>query len=104
MLLKVWIDRYQPQYLISTEVDRNTPWSTSRDTMLSGKNTIERDFQLSKHHLKYCVAGASNVVTTTPPHVRSNMEVCWRADIAHYGKCSMFCVKYIIMLAGECTV
>ena len=26
MLLKVRIDRSQPQYFISTEVDRNAPW------------------------------------------------------------------------------
>ena len=26
MLFKVQIDRSQPQYIISTEVDRNTPW------------------------------------------------------------------------------
>ena len=36
MLLKVRIDRSQPQYLISTEIDRNTNWrliwSTRRDT------------------------------------------------------------------------
>ncbi len=26
MLFKVQIDQIQPQYFISTEVDRNTPW------------------------------------------------------------------------------
>ena len=26
MLLKVWIDRIQPQYFNSIEIDRNTPW------------------------------------------------------------------------------
>ena len=55
MLLKVRIDRSQPQYFISTEVDRNIPWrQVSSGThminqqrhMPSGKNTFERDFQI----------------------------------------------------------
>ena len=58
MLLKVRIDRSQPQHFISTEIDRNAPcrqvfsgtqWSTSRDTCQVGQN-LERDFQISKHY------------------------------------------------------
>ena len=54
------MDRIQPQYFISTEVDRNTPWrQVSSGTrmvhqqrhMPSGKDKLERDFQISKHHL-----------------------------------------------------
>ena len=60
MIFKVRIDRSQLQYFISTEVDRNTPWrQVSSGTrmvhqqrhMPSGE-TLERDFQISKHHLK----------------------------------------------------
>ena len=61
MLFKVWIDRSQPQYFISTEVDRNTPWrQVSSGThmvhqqrhMPSGKNKLKQDFKISKQHLK----------------------------------------------------
>ena len=50
--------RSEPQYFISTEVDRNTPWrQVSSGThmihqqrqMPSGKNKLERDFQISKY-------------------------------------------------------
>ena len=52
-------DGSQPQYFISTEVDRNNPWqNVSSGThmvhwqrhMPSGKNKLERYFQISKHH------------------------------------------------------
>ena len=52
MLFKVQIDQSQPQYFISTEVDRNTPWRqvSSGTNMVhqqrhtpSGKNKLERD-------------------------------------------------------------
>ena len=45
MLFKVQIDRSQPHYFISTEVDRNTPWRhvSSETRMPSGKNKLERD-------------------------------------------------------------
>ena len=60
MLFRVRIDRNQPQYMyfISTEVDKNTPWrQVSSGTHMvhqqthkpSGKNQLERDFQISKH-------------------------------------------------------
>ena len=60
MLLKVLIDRSQPQHFISTEVDRNAPWrqvcsgtymAHQQRHMPSGKNKLERDFQINnKHH------------------------------------------------------
>ena len=55
MLFNVQIDRNQPQYFISTEVDINTPWrQVSPGTrmvhqqrhMPRGKNKLERDFKL----------------------------------------------------------
>ena len=60
MLFKAQSDRRHPQYFISTEVDINTPWRQlslgthmvhQQRHMLSGKNKLERDFQISKHHL-----------------------------------------------------
>ena len=60
MLFKVWIDRSQLQYFISTEVDRNTPWLQvswethmvpNRDTCQVEKDKLERYFKISKHHL-----------------------------------------------------
>ena len=55
MLSKVQIDRSQPQYLISTEVVRNTPWRQvpsgthmvhEQRHMSSEKNKLERDSKL----------------------------------------------------------
>ena len=58
MLLKVRIDDSKPQYFTSTEVDRNIPLrQVSSGTQVpqaethGGKNKLERDFPISKHHL-----------------------------------------------------
>ena len=54
------LKKCQPQYFISTEVDRNaTGRQMSSGTHVvhqqrhipSGKNKLERDFKISKHHL-----------------------------------------------------
>ena len=58
--LKCDLTERQPQYFISTLVDRNTHWrQVSAGTrmvhqqiyMPSGKNQLERDFQIIKHLL-----------------------------------------------------
>ena len=54
---KVRIDWNQPQYFISTEVDRNTAWRQSsvlgdfRIDTCQEEFFLERDFPISKHHL-----------------------------------------------------
>ena len=58
--LKVVIGRSKMQHFISTEVERNAAWRKvssgshmviQQRHMPSGKNKLERDFQISKHYL-----------------------------------------------------
>ena len=58
--IKLLIDRAQPQYFKSTEVDINTTWwQVSSGTRMvhqqrqisSGKKNLEWDFQIRKHNL-----------------------------------------------------
>ena len=59
MLFKVQIDRGQPQYVISTEVKRNTPWrqeslgtqSPPAETHAKWKKEVRTRLQISKHQL-----------------------------------------------------
>ena len=47
MLFKVQIDRSQPQYFISTEVDKNTPWRQ----VSSGTHMVQNQFVHLEDHM-----------------------------------------------------
>ena len=81
------IDWSQPHYLISTELYRNAPWQqVSSGTrmvhqqrhMLSGKNKLDRDFQISKYHLisqrENCIMSNRIVLGNKPSSVAQHQN------------------------------